>query len=137
MVTGKCPVVLIIEDEHRVRQLISDSLSQFGYAVGAAASAAEAAVLLKAERPDVIVLDVGLPDAAGTAMLEWLQTLRPGVPIIVITGNPDEQLARRLLNWGAFDFIRKPFSIEQLRSVIASAVGTSDRAEGNVETGEL
>src|SRR5215813_12783834 len=130
MSAEKRRVVLVIEDDHRVRQFITEALTRIGYEVRCVPTVGSAAALLKSERPDVILLDLGLPDAAGTSTLDWLQTIRPGVPIVIVTGNRDEELARRMLNAGAFDYIGKPFSIERLAHAIATAIGT--RREGDV-----
>jgi two-component system, OmpR family, KDP operon response regulator KdpE len=130
MVAEKCRIVLVIEDDHRVRQFIAEALTPIGYEVRCVPTVGSAAALLKSERPDVILLDLGLPDAAGTSTLDWLQTIRPGVPIVVATGNRDEELARRMLNAGASDYIGKPFSVERLAHAIATAIAS--RLEGDV-----
>jgi DNA-binding response OmpR family regulator len=116
------PVVLVIEDQTMVRDFVRDAVTGFGYDVLTAGSAGEALAALRGERPAVILLDIGLPDAAGTATLEWLRTLRPTVPVIVLTGHRDEALAREMLQRGAFAYITKPFQLEQLRRVLAAAV---------------
>jgi FixJ family two-component response regulator len=81
--------------------------------------------VLQSERPAVILLDIGLPDAVGTSTLEWLQTLRPDIPVIVLTGNTDQRLARQMRQRGAFDYITKPFEIEHLERSLQAAVSTA------------
>jgi DNA-binding NtrC family response regulator len=116
------PVVLVVEDQTMVREFVREAVSGFGYDVRTAASAGEALAALRKERPAVILLDIGLPDAAGTATLEWLKTLRPTVPVIVLTGHRDEAFAREMIQRGAFAYITKPFQLEQLRKVLAAAI---------------
>jgi len=127
-------VVLVIEDDHRVRQFITEALTRIGYEVRCVPTVGSAAALLKSERPDVILLDLGLPDAAGMSTLDWLQTIRPGVPIIVVTGNRDEELARRMLSAGASDYINKPFSVERLAQAIAAAIGSRRESDVHRDT---
>jgi DNA-binding response OmpR family regulator len=122
------PTILVIEDHAEVRELVSDTVAAFGYEVRAAATAADALALLRAVRFDAILLDIGLPDAAGTSTLEWLRTLTPGVPVIVLTGIRDAGLARDMRQRGAFDYITKPFDIDELGRVLGAAIvkpGTS------------
>ena len=116
------PLILVIEDHPQVRELVSDTVAAFGYDVRAAATAADALALLRTVRPDAILLDIGLPDAAGTSTLEWLRTLTPGVPVIVLTGHRDAALAHDMRQRGAFDYITKPFDIEELGRVLQAAL---------------
>jgi len=63
-----------------------------------------------------------LPDARGTVALETLRAVRPNVPIIMLTGNTDEAIARDTLQRGAFDYISKPFDRDRLASVLQAAL---------------
>ena len=74
-----------------------------------------------------ILLDIALPDSGGTATLDRLRTLRPDVPIIMVTVNADEALACETLTRGAFDYIMKPFDFERLGRVLEAAVGSQPR----------
>jgi FixJ family two-component response regulator len=107
------PVILVIEDQPLVQELVSDTVAELAFAV------------LQSERPAVILLDIGLPDAVGTSTLEWLQTLRPDIPVIVLTGNTDQRLARQMRQRGAFDYITKPFEVEHLERSLQAAVSTA------------
>jgi response regulator of citrate/malate metabolism len=66
-----------------------------------------------------------LPDAGGTSTFENLHALLPDVPIIMLTANADELLARTTLRLGAFDYIMKPFNVEQLQRVLEAAIAAS------------
>jgi CheY-like chemotaxis protein len=121
------PVILVIEDQPLVQELVSDTVAEFGFDVRVAGTAAEAFAVLQSERPAVILLDIGLPDAVGTSTLEWLQTLRPDIPVIVLTGNTDQRLARQMRQRGAFDYITKPFEVEHLERALQAAVSTASR----------
>jgi DNA-binding NtrC family response regulator len=73
-------------------------------------------------QPDAILPDIVLPDAQGTAGLERLKRLRPDVPIIMVTANSDDDLARETLKRGAFDYVMKPFDRGQLARALEAAV---------------
>ncbi len=70
--------------------------------------------MAETERPDAILLDINLPDASGTSTLDRLRQVRPEVPIIMLTANADEHLARDTLRRGAFDYVTKPFNLDHL-----------------------
>jgi len=111
-------VILIVEDEARVAELIAETLIQRSHEARVAVSAAHASMMVRTERPDLILLDINLPDSAGTVALARLRQLRPDVPIIMLTANTNEELARATLKRGAVDYISKPFDIEHLVRVV-------------------
>lgn len=114
--------VLVVDDEPQVRQLVTDVLALAGYEVVTAAGAAEALLLVAAVAPDVILLDIAMPGLDGLTALQELRGTRPSVPIVMLTGNTDEEVGRTALRWGAFDYISKPFSAAHLEKVVAAAV---------------
>jgi DNA-binding response OmpR family regulator len=117
-------VILIVEDESSVAELIAETLIQRGHEARVAVSAAHASMLVSTERPDVILLDINLPDSAGTLTLGRLRELRPDVPIIMLTANTDDELARATFRRGAFDYISKPFNIDHLVRVVEIALAS-------------
>jgi DNA-binding response OmpR family regulator len=90
-----------------------------------AATAGVALILARIGRPDAILLDLFLPDAAGTSTFEDLDAIRPDVPIIMLTANTDELLAHTTLRLGAVDYIMKPFNVEHLKRVLEAAIAAS------------
>lgn len=72
---------------------------------------------------DAVLLDLGLPRMNGYRVLDELRSTYPEIPVIIMTGNPDPELDRRLAPWDAASFLRKPFKIEELVEAIDSAVG--------------
>jgi DNA-binding response OmpR family regulator len=118
------PVILVVEDEVSIREVIAESVTQLHYEVRLTATAAEALTAAKSERPDAILLDIALPDASGTATLDQLRKLRPDVPIVMLTANADEELARETLKRGAFDYIVKPFNVQHLARVLEAALAS-------------
>ena len=116
------PLVLVVEDNADVREILVETVEAFGYEVMAAETAAEAVVSVTDREPDAILLDIILPDARGTAGLERLKQVRPDVPIIMVTANSDDDLARETLKRGAFDYVMKPFDRGQLARALEAAV---------------
>jgi len=119
------PIVLVVEDHADTLDLIAEMLRRFSYQVRTAVTAAQAVRSVAADRPDAILLDVKLPDAAGVAGLEQLRRVLPDVPIIMLTANTDAAVARETLKRGAFDYITKPFDVDRVRSVLEAALATS------------
>ena len=116
------PVILVVEDEPALREILSDMLERFDYDARLAGTAADAYALAAAERPNAILLDINLPDATGTQTLDELRVLRPDVPIIIVTANADEGLARETLTRGAFDYVFKPFDMDRIGQVLEAAL---------------
>lgn len=119
--------VLVIDDEPSVRRLLERILTRHGYAVLSAADGLAAVEHL--ERPDVrlVFLDLLLPKLGGFALLRRIRELPSRPPVIVISGLEDAELKRQALELGAFDYLQKPLSVDQLL-IAASAAIVADRA---------
>ena len=117
-------IILIVEDEVDVAEVIADTLIERGHEARVAVSAGHASMIVNTERPDAILLDINLPDSAGTVTLARLHELLPDVPIIMVTANTDDELARATLRRGAFDYISKPFNIDHLVHVVEGALAS-------------
>jgi len=120
-------VILVVEDEPALREILSDMLERFDYDVRLAGTAADAYAIAASERPNAILLDINLPDATGTQTLDELRVLRPDVPIIIVTANADEGLARETLTRGAFDYVFKPFDMDRIGQVLEAALNSQPR----------
>jgi two-component system nitrogen regulation response regulator GlnG len=122
--------LLVVDDE----QAICWGLSRMGESLGCkvtAVSSAEGALAAAAEvRPDVIVLDVRLPGMDGLTAIERLRTCAGDVPIIVITAYGDLQTAVKAVHNGAFDYITKPFNLEQVRHAVLRAMRRGGGSQG-------
>ena len=107
------PLVLVVDDETSIRRFVRASLASEGFRVVEAGTAAEAVARLEAERPDVIVLDLGLPDRDGISLTrdvrEWSK-----VPIVVLSVRDREQDKVAALEAGADDYLTKPFGVGEL-----------------------
>lgn len=120
--------VLIVEDEPQVALLVQDTLQEFGYEVAIATDSQEALQLVASFGPAVVLLDLSLPGLSAEAGLDRLRRVAPKVPVIIVSGNRDEEQARALLAQGAFDYVTKPFQLLTLERTVAAAVAASGRS---------
>jgi len=113
--------VLVVEDDREIRALMQSSLSVEGFEVQTAVSLSEATALFRHDPPDVIVLDLGLPDGDGVELVQEVRT-RHTTPIIVVSARHQEAQKIRLLDAGADDYLTKPFSVAELLARIRVAL---------------
>ena len=113
--------VLIVEDDPTIRTAVVRTLNERGHAVATAANALTGLQLAVAERPEIVLLDLGLPDLDGREMLRMLRAVSP-VPIIVVTAADAESEMVRALDAGADDYIVKPFGADQLDARIRAVL---------------
>ena len=127
---GAASRVLIVEDHELTRRFLADNLSADGYEPLATGSVAHARHLIATERPAVAVLDLGLPDGDGLALLTELRAgrcgrdpgseLDPDLPVLILSGRAGELDRVRGLERGADDYLPKPFSYQELRLRLAA-----------------
>ena len=108
--------ILVIDDNSDIRQLISSILKDEGFAVREAANFDQAILEIKKKLPDVAIIDVKLDkgDNDGIELLIYLKKINNDIPVIMISGHANVQMAVDSLKLGAFEFIQKPFSSERL-----------------------
>lgn len=123
------PAVLIIEDDQRIRELVTRVLSQNGYDVSAAATALDGLQQIVGASPDVVVLDMGLPDLDGGELLKMIRAITD-VPVVVATARSDDRDVIRTLDAGADDYLVKPFSVEQLEARLRAVLRRSAADDG-------
>ena len=114
--------VLVVDDHPRARESMSDVLSRAGHHVICAASAVEALSLLSAESFDVIVTDLKMPGMSGLELIRQLETHPHGAQIVMVTAHATVATAVQAMRHGAFDFIEKPFSVDQIESLVRRAI---------------
>jgi DNA-binding response OmpR family regulator len=115
--------ILVVEDQIEVLDTITEHLEREGYAVTRAVDGEEALRKVRNERPDLILLDLGLPGLSGFDVFQRLREDHPRVPVVMLTGLNDEAQARRTLQMGAVDYVRKPFDLLHLSRVVLAAIG--------------
>ncbi len=118
------PRILVVDDERAIRRFLRTSLSAYGYTVFVAPDGATALHEVTAHRPDVIVLDLGLPDMDGVEVLRRLRAWSP-VPVIVLSVREQERTKVAALDAGADDYLTKPFGMDELTARIRVALRRS------------
>ncbi len=113
--------VLVVDDEPPIRKLLRMGLSAEGYQVIDAPSG-QAALDLIPQKPDLIILDLGLPDIQGLELLRSMRERNEGVPIVVLSSRGDESAKVQALDLGADDYVTKPFGMNELLARIRAAL---------------
>ena len=113
--------ILIVDDDDQILELLKMFLENNDHIVSTASTAEKGLALARQKEFDLVLLDIMLPDQDGVTTLNNLQKISPTMPVIMITGGSDIEVAEECLNAGAVDYITKPFDFEYLRtSIIAN-----------------
>ncbi len=129
MTTADGPVVLLVEDERQMRRFLRASLTSHGFRLVESETAQEATALATSHNPEVILLDLGLPDGDGIALARSLREWSR-VPIIVISARGREADKVEALDAGADDYLTKPFGVNELLARIRVALRRAAEAAG-------
>jgi two-component system KDP operon response regulator KdpE len=122
--------VLVVEDDHEIRGLLVSVLTVEGFEVRSAVTVREAQALLQHDSPDLVILDLGLPDGDGADLLQRTRGM-PSPPVVVLSARHDEAQKIALLDAGADDYVVKPFGVGELLARVRVALrhrGTRIRA---------
>jgi DNA-binding NtrC family response regulator len=114
--------ILIVDDDPDIREVLKVRLDALGYRLLAAGSGIECLRLIEQQHPQLVLLDVQMPDFNGIELLKELRKLENDLPVIMITAYGTIELAVQAMKDGAYDFIPKPFDLEQLRIVVTKAL---------------
>ena len=127
--------ILIVDDERDIRELVADILGDEGFKTRTAANADEALAAINAEEPALMILDIWLKDSRmdGIDILKQVKRNNPSVPVVIISGHGNIEIAVAAIKQGAYDFIEKPFNIDQLMVVITRAMETSRLRRENMQ----
>ena len=135
------PVVLVVDDEPDLLELVSLTLSRMNLTTRTASDLNGARRLLKAERFDLCLTDMRLPDGDGLDLVAWIQENKASVPVAVITAHGNIESAVRALKLGAFDFVSKPLDLGVLRKLVGSAIrlraGADERTAASLQGARL
>ena len=121
--------VLVVDDEPPIRKLLRMGLGTQGYHIIDAPNA-KAALDLMADEPDLVILDLGLPDMQGLELLRQIRQLREDVPIVVLSSRGDEVAKVEALDLGADDYVTKPFGMDELLARIRAALRHQLQVQG-------
>ena len=115
------PLLLAVDDEVGVRESLKMVFSK-EYRLLEAASVDAAISKVREERPQVVLLDILMPKTDGIEILRQIKTIHPSCEVIMLTGVNSQQLAAKAMDFGAFDFIGKPFDVVDLRQKVKKAL---------------
>lgn len=116
------PKILIIDDDEVQLQLQQSILADQGYTIHSTADGPQGITLFKAHRPDLVLLDIGLPSVSGIEVLRQIRQIDPKAKIIVITGYASVESAVVAIREGAWDYVRKPYDVNALLKKIETAL---------------
>jgi CheY-like chemotaxis protein len=122
--------ILVVDDEANITSIIEEHFTSLGYVVDVAHDGAAALIQAAAVRPDVVLLDVTMPKISGDEVLDRLRAIDPTLPIVILTGNADESLARSFLRRGALDYVGKQKKKNAANAKVTSAVSIGPREGG-------
>lgn len=115
--------ILVVDDETGIRELLSEILSEEGFKVTLAQNAAEARRFRNAARPDMVLLDIWMPDTDGITLLkEWASNGQLTMPVVMMSGHGTIDTAVEATRIGAFDFLEKPIAYQKLLSTVGRAL---------------
>ena len=115
--------VLIIDDEEFIRDIVSECLSSTGHNVMTAESGEQAIELIKKNHFDITFLDFSIPNKNGLELLREIKMIDPNSTVVIISSRPGEQLPDELTDEGAYNIIKKPFSVDQIQIAVSRVLG--------------
>jgi two-component system nitrogen regulation response regulator NtrX len=120
--------ILVVDDEADIRTLLKEILSEEGYEVDVAANAAQARASRAKQTPDLVLLDIWMPDVDGITLLrEWSTTTTNSCPVVMMSGHGTVETAVEATRLGAFDFVEKPLSLAKLLRTVERALDAGKR----------
>lgn len=128
--------VLVVDDEPQIRSSLRGILAEEGLQVLEAADGRQALSLVRRERPELVILDIWMPEMDGLQFLEALRDEAPSPAVIMISGHGNIETAVRATKLGAFDFIEKPFSLDGLLRVVHRALDHHAAQRGDAVPGD-
>jgi two-component system nitrogen regulation response regulator GlnG len=130
------PTLLVIDDDPAITLVVREVFSAPGFSVISAGTGTEGLRAIASARPDVVLLDVVLPDATGHELFERIRKLDPRLPVIFVTARGTSSTAIEAMKLGAHDFLVKPFQFDALRKLVAIALETCSLTQVQVEVRE-
>lgn len=118
----KKKTVLVVDDDKNILEILARLLSSEGYITLEAESGAEAIEIAANFMPDLVILDLRLPDYNGIDVLSQLKKMNKGVQVVILTGYGSQDAARSAMEIGAFDFLTKPFGFDDFIHVVHKAL---------------
>lgn len=114
--------ILIVDDQLGIRLLLKEILQKEGYSTFQAANGYQAIEITKKENPDLVLLDMRLPEMNGIEILQELKKISPDIRVIIMTAYGEQELIDTAKNIGILDYITKPFEIEEIRRIVEEKI---------------
>ena len=114
--------ILIIDDEKTIRWSLAEAIAATGYETVDAETAADGIAKFREASPDLVLLDMKLPDGSGLDVLRMVKSEDPTVPVVMMTAYAEVETAVEAMKLGAYDFVAKPYSVDKLRVTISNAL---------------
>jgi len=122
--------ILVVDDENDIRELVREILSEEGYVVETAGNAAEARAACARQAPDLVLLDIWMPDTDGISLLrEWQQSQALTAPVVMMSGHGTVETAVEATRLGAVDYVEKPLSLAKLLRTVQRAIDEGKRQQ--------
>jgi len=118
--------ILVVDDEHLIRWSLEQNLKKQGYDVVTAGNGEDALRIAREEQPDLVLLDIQLPGISGIEVLEKLKELEEEILVIMVTAHGGLDIAVNAMRLGAYDYVSKPFNLDELSIIIKKSLETSD-----------
>ncbi|WP_114663384.1 response regulator [Polynucleobacter necessarius] len=126
--------ILVVDDEMGIRELLNESLTDEGHTVYAAESAAQARTIREQMRPDLVLLDIWMPETDGITLLkEWSKTGQLTMPVVMMSGHATIDTAVEATRIGALNFLEKPIALQKLLKTVSKALESSPKYVEPVE----
>jgi two-component system response regulator PilR (NtrC family) len=121
----KMPVILVVDDELSMREFLKILLEKEGYEVMTASEATGAVDLIQNQNFDLILSDIKMPGLGGLSLLEKIKEIDSSLPVVMITAYASPENAVVAMKSGAFDYITKPFKVDEILKIIKSAISAA------------
>src|SRR5512140_2745408 len=118
--------ILVVDDEHLIRWSLEQNLKKQGYEVVTAGNGEDALRIVREEQPDLILLDIQLPGMSGLEVLEKVKEFDEDIIVIMVTAHGGLETAVNAMRLGAYDYLNKPFNLDEMAIVIRKSLETSD-----------
>jgi len=110
--------ILCVDDEEVVLSLFQDALKRTGYSIFTANNGVDALVMAKEHHPDLVFLDIAMPEMEGSEALPLFHEIDPDTAVVIVSGHVSEDEARKLLAEGAYDFLPKPLDLKHMYDLV-------------------
>ena len=125
--------ILVVDDDPKIRKMCSIALKRVGYEVFVAKDAKQALKIVDANSIDIVLLDIVMPEIDGLELLQLLKKKREDLIVIMITGFPKIETSIKAIKSGAYDYITKPFSIDEIRFSVKKALEFKNTLKENLK----